>query len=341
LRSPNSEEEQRKLHKRVTNWGVGALVIVVSALAGTVVPDILGLGVANPIASLCGGVGVGFLLLAALVGKRIIKIEERTRRPTIMALLIVGWTFIVGWALFSEGIWDIFVPRAWLEHPRIIFVIGGFVLILVLFVRTRDPVRIISFILGVALFLSGLLCLPLYLLAVGLSQGQLSSIQILGWGILVIALPLASGVFLLVEAARAKPRLVRVLGSYLGVLTLVEAVSFIIVFDYYFERGVIGLYPLGVGNLISLVLVFLLAFLLLSPGWLYRRHPNLATYLGIACASAGGIGLIISARIILLGDAWRTEGSAGVTYYGLVVAAVALLALADAAVIFTRARRKR
>jgi len=203
----------------------------------------------------------------------------------------------------------------------------------------RDPVRIISFILGVALFLIGLFCLPLYLLVAGLSKG-VSSIQILGWGIAVVALPLASGIFLFIEAVRAKPRLVRVLSVYLGVLTSIEVVSFIIVFDYYSERAIIGLYPLGIGNLIGLILIFLLAFLLLSPGWLYRRYPNLVTYLGIACASAGGIELIISARIILLGRAWQMEES-GDIYYALVVAAVALLAFIDGAIIFTRGRRKR
>ena len=316
----------------MTNWEIGTLVIVLSAVAGVLVSDILGVRGANPIAGLCGGVGIGCLLLAALVSKRIIRIEERARRPTIVASVTVGWAFILGWALFSS------------EGIIAILVLGGFVLF-VLFVSTRDPVRIISFILGVALFLVGLLGLPLYLLlAAALYSSEYGlpniNIEILGLGIGMAALPLASGIFLVVEAARAKPRLVRVLGGYLGVLTLIEAVSFIIVFDYYSERGVIGLYPLGIGNLIGLILIFLLAFLLLSPGRLYRRYPNLVTYLGIACALAGGIGLMISADIILLGDAWQMEES-GDMYYGLVVAAVALLALTDATVIFTRVRRKR
>lgn len=225
-----------------------------------------------------------------------------------------------------------------LSVSGILFLAALLVISIISSKRIRDPVRIISFILGVALFLVGVFSFPLY--CIGMSGSQLPSLQILGWGIGIVALPLASGIFLFVEAARAKPRLVRVLSVYLGVLTLIEAVSFIIVFDYYSERGVIGLYPLGMGNLIGLIFIFLLAFLLLYPGWLYRRYPNLVTYLGIACASAGGIGLMISARIILLGDAWQMDES-GDMYYVLVVAAVALLAFTDAAVIFTRVRRKR
>jgi hypothetical protein len=232
----------------------------------------------------------------------------------------------------------------WSLVLNILLCFAAFLGIGIISIKTmRDPVRIISFIFGMALFLIGLICLPLYLYTVSYTSYYhegLSNIQLVGLGIAMVALPLPSGIFLFVEAARAKPRLVTVLSAYLGVLTLIEVVSFIIVFDYYSERAIIGPYPLGIGNLIGLILIFLLAFLLLSPGRLYRRYPNLVTYLGIACASAGGIGLIISADIILLGQAWEIEES-GDIYYGLVVAAVALLAFIDGGIIFTRVRRKR
>jgi len=115
----------------VTRLWIGVLVIVVSGVAGVLVPDILGVRGAYLTADLCAGVGVGCLLLAALVSKSIIKVEDRTRRPAIVASLIVGWSFIVGWSLFYEGIGTIFSPLIWLERPRIMVVIGSFVLILV------------------------------------------------------------------------------------------------------------------------------------------------------------------------------------------------------------------
>jgi hypothetical protein len=205
----------------------------------------------------------------------------------------------------------------------------------------RDPVRIISFILAVALLFDGLFWLPLYLFLAGMSHG-VPVVQLLGWGIAVVVLPLASGIFLLVEAVRAKPGLGRVVSIYLGVLTLVEAASFIIVFDHYSERPIVGLYALGICSLIGLILISLVAFLLLSPAWLYRRYPNLVAYLGIAFASAGAFGLIISSRSILWGGAWRMEArSDRDLYYGLVVAAVVLLAFLDAAIIFATVRRNR
>jgi hypothetical protein len=140
------KEEQGKLPKRVARLWVGALVIVVSAVVGVMVPEILVVRDAYPPADLCGGLGLGFLLLAALVGTDIIKVEERTRHSAIVVSLIVGWLFIVGWALFYEGILFIFSPLIWLERPRIMVVIGVLVLILVfLFLlgrRSRESVKV-------------------------------------------------------------------------------------------------------------------------------------------------------------------------------------------------------
>ena len=131
----------------------------------------------------------------------------------------------------------------------------------------------------------------------------------------------------------------RVLGIFMGALTLIAGASAIIpegiagVFQYHRSVADLGK---GMGNIIALLLIFLISYLLYSPDEFYRRHPRLITA-GGAIATMGSLGFITAA---FLHPAFQ-EASLGASFAAFFVSLAGLLALADAAILFISLRRVR
>jgi hypothetical protein len=125
----------------------------------------------------------------------------------------------------------------------------------------------------------------------------------------------------------------RNLGILLGVLTFIAGIAII-------PEGIAGVFRnigsaadlgKGLGNIIALLLVFSVAYILISSDGFYRRHPRLAAA-GGAIAAIGGLGIITAA---FLHPAFQ-EASLGASFAAFFAFLAGLLALADAAVVFIR-----
>ena len=126
----------------------------------------------------------------------------------------------------------------------------------------------------------------------------------------------------------------RGLGLFMGALTFVAGTIAII------PEGIIGVFGdvgsvadlgKGMGNIIALLLIFLIAYLLCSPDEFYQRHLGLTTA-SVAIATLGGLGLIVS---VFFHPIFR-EASLGAALYAFFAFLGAFLALADAVVLFIR-----
>ena len=128
----------------------------------------------------------------------------------------------------------------------------------------------------------------------------------------------------------------RTVGIITGVLTFIAGASII-------PEGIIGVFQyqssatdlgIGIGNIIALFLIFLIAYVLYNPDEFYRRHPRLITASG-AVATIGGLGLIIAA---FFHPAFQ-EASLGPSFAKFFICLAGLLAWVDAFILFIRGRR--
>jgi hypothetical protein len=122
----------------------------------------------------------------------------------------------------------------------------------------------------------------------------------------------------------------------MGVLTFIAGLSIIpegIIGVFQYQSSAMG-FGNGIGNIIALLLIFLIAYALFNPDEFYRRHPKLIITSGIV-ATIGGLGLIIAAFL----HPTFQEASLGASFVKFFVSLAGLLALVDASVLFIRGRR--